>query len=1189
MRSAWLPQRGSYANNVVGFKSLTHAQLLSDAIYFSPYDGQNWLVYYISRPLVGAYEDVRIISAVITQEASVRVPEGAEVSLNASGKRQDIKSFGDLLNNFPMIARQMQHGLEQLFSQCNKSLSKALPPLPSSPTGQADDDILDRQRLDSPTDMRELNGHLKTSFHTRQPSVREEDHLKRTLEVIVMGAIDLFQSVDKQQLSFLGATTELTGTEVERLIEHYMAEQVHDHLLFPRICSLRNAEDQELDRRIRQMSNIDISQVGIANVGNAAGKHDLLRRLNKGVEAFRKMSIASSPQETLKVLLQTEKAVTEKSDNLDHFAIDDREKAGPTVTVNADVLVSLLLVVVIRAQIRHLHARLLYMQRFIFLEDVESGEIGYALSTFEAVLLYLMRDAGGLRRASARNQRLWDATKAGDLDKMRSLFEIENGSEDEAIPQDPEDTLGDYVVTDEDPVPEYAHRDNDHLLDRASGAPTRSSSNSIDANLSHVFPFEATSRADSYVSSPKKGKKVSIDLRSLSGSSAVSFHSRTTTVASIASGFGGDSSIETLSSTQDPSGNSVLMMAVEAGQSASLRYLLSLSEFYSPATVMHDATSEETTLLSAAIQVGYDEPIGILLQYISDELDVEQIKWYLARADCRGRTAAHYLFTTPQYLSRLSRDIPWTKKDHIGQTPLFALCRSYDHPDYGKMVVEALRLAAEAQDDGGPLHVANHCDNKGNTLLHIVNEPALVRRILQECDVDPNATNNRSHTSLMLASKYGRIGVVQVLFEDARVDVKLKEARGLTAVELAKDDEVRYRIDDLTLCSGQRQILGNDMYRRVTSIVRSYFVEDATMRFVVKSGRPAGSEASSHDLCDIATSRRTLPDFERLAQWLAQEHPASYLPTVSSSRNPFQIPSKPSRAVLHDLEFYLDQYLKCLLAHPTFGIHETVWEFVLMPDLQSGQMTQRAKMRAENLAETVQDEYEPLSNIGDVEKNNAHSQYVVQSLASRSRLLVNRGHGLHQARSDLAEALSMSASAMSTLGPPSNVLPQSYTDALKRHAYLATNPGESSPLKNFVETVAGTHTSLLALQRALARPQDLITDLSATRRSISQFKSKLANNSLPRRFNLPGMEESRRRTMLETEHDIRKREKEIESLLRELRWNTEVVVGELAGWTAWRERVMGNAIKELVRWTVVKERERLRGLERCLRAIRERC
>ena len=70
--------------------------------------------------------------------------------------------------------------------------------------------------------------------------------------------------VDKQQLSLLGATTDLTGPTVERLIERYVSESVHDNLLFPRLCAFHRPADHDLDRRIRQMDGLDASQVGIA-------------------------------------------------------------------------------------------------------------------------------------------------------------------------------------------------------------------------------------------------------------------------------------------------------------------------------------------------------------------------------------------------------------------------------------------------------------------------------------------------------------------------------------------------------------------------------------------------------------------------------------------------------------------------------------------------------------------------------------------------------------------------------------------------------------------------------------------------------------------------------------------------------------------------------------------------------------
>ena len=503
------------------------------------------------------------------------------------------------------------------------------------------------------------------------------------------------------------------------------------------------------------------------------------------------------------------------------------------------------------------------------------------------------------------------------------------------------------------------------------------------------------------------------------------------------------------------------------------------------------------------------------------------------------------------------------------------------------MVSEALTVATEAQGDGMPLRLSDHTDNKGNTLLHIVRDSAIIHRILHRCDADPNAPNDKKLTPLMLASKYGRIDMVRVFFGDPRVDLNLKELRGLTAVELAKDDEVRNRIDDLTLFSETPPRPASKTSGRITTIVRSFFVEDGTARFILKSGAPSTASDSSGTTFTITTSRRTLTDFENLASWLALEHPASYLPNISSFRSPFQIISKPSRAVLHDIQVTLDRFLKILLVHPTFKTHEMLWEFFLVPDMQSEQMAQRAKLKADLLKETIQDEYEPIPDVQDVEQNIAHSQRMIQSVASRTHLLIRRGYFLLHSHNDLADALSISAAALSTLGPPANALPEPYVAGMRRYASLMTTPADSSPLKDFIDSITGFSSTITALQTSFMRPTTLISQLTATNRSILRQRSILISQSLPRKFQFPGMEESRYRTIKDTENKLAQSEKVLERTSRELRWTTEVVVGELAGWTAWREEVGRESVKRFVRGMVIKEKERGKGLERCLRALRE--
>ena len=247
----------------------------------------------------------------------------------------------------------------------------------------------------------------------------QEEDLRSSLEVAITAAIDLFQMVDKQQLSLLGSTTDLTGALVERMIERYITEQVHDAVLFPRLCTFRKPEDAELEARIRQMVDIDICQVGLSIDTDRPGKKRLAHRLAKGVDCFKKMGVASSPQEMLQILLEAQKIITNSDRTGNDPYPSQPEKPDVIMTINADTLVSLLLIVVIRSPVRHLQARLSYMRHFIFIDEVESGEFGYALSTFEAVLSYLSHDSSGLRRSSLRNRRLWQAAKSGNVPELR--------------------------------------------------------------------------------------------------------------------------------------------------------------------------------------------------------------------------------------------------------------------------------------------------------------------------------------------------------------------------------------------------------------------------------------------------------------------------------------------------------------------------------------------------------------------------------------------------------------------------------------------------------------------------------------------------------------------------------------------------------------------------------------------------
>ena len=1008
-------QWSSGLNRCLGFRTLNQAQLLTDIIYY--HDGleaQQWLVYYISKPLVGTVEPIKITPALLPQiyasAKSVPRPSRSSTSVNEGGvfstknpDKKDIKSFSDLLNSFPMIARQMQPGLEKVFKDFQRDISKPLP----SPTSRPN--LSSSRRTSVASTHSTSNGSIHSRFsngHIKSPSTMptftddEEDHMRRTLESAVNSAIDLFRLVDKQQLSLLGATTDLTGSLVERLIERHVTEQVSDQVLFLRLCSIHKLEDLELESSIHHMTHIDVAQVGIDIDGGRSGKQELTSRLSRGVDEFKKLSFSKGPQEMLEILLATQKTITMTSTsdvqngtgNTDDQDSIISEKPKTNITMSADTLVSLLLVVVIRAGVRCLQARLSFMRNFIFIDDVEGGELGYALSTFEAVLSYLATDSGGLKIASRRNRRLWQATKRGNLSEMKAILEPDESSlSDEQNPdsdiQGEEATLSGMSSSDHlNQEWESTSLDDDTTSNRLSQASTKADEASNDSNLSHVFPFQALNSEQPPTERPRAIKRVSMDLRSLSNASEFSFHSRTT-VDSATSCIEGDTSIEKLCQTEDSSGDSVLMMAVEARQPEALSYLLTLEEYYPYGTVLEDCSREDTTLLSAAIQLAHTDLIAVMVDYVLQARDIRHITSYISKPDKRGRTMAHYLFNAPELIERFGTLIPWRQKDKNGQTPLLALCRSYDHPKYLDMVNMALQCATDEQGDGDFLHLDNHVDAKGNTLLHVVSDPYLALRILQHCDADPNAPNNKQFTPLMVASKFGRFDMIRFMFLDKRVDIHAKEHRGMTAVELAKDDDVRNRIDDMILVTNPPAADG-----RVTAVVRSFFVEDGTIRLIIKSAARSGD-----GMIAVTTCKRSLTDFENLAKWLSIEHPASWLPSIFNFRTPFQIPSKPSRAVLHDIQVRLNNFLRIMLAHSTFSTHELLWEFILAPEIQPEMMAERSMKKAEIRSEKVKEEYEPVDDIRDVESFVGHARESIRGVNHSTKSVIRRVNSVRNA------------------------------------------------------------------------------------------------------------------------------------------------------------------------------------------------
>jgi hypothetical protein len=83
-----------------------------------------------------------------------------------------------------------------------------------------------------------------------------------------------------------------------------------------------------------------------------------------------------------------------------------------------------MLLMVVRSGVPNLMSHLKYMSNFSYFYDTNTGEYGYTLSSFEAVLAFLGDVLPDLLSASNQCRRFWDVIASGDLNRVRDELSI---------------------------------------------------------------------------------------------------------------------------------------------------------------------------------------------------------------------------------------------------------------------------------------------------------------------------------------------------------------------------------------------------------------------------------------------------------------------------------------------------------------------------------------------------------------------------------------------------------------------------------------------------------------------------------------------------------------------------------------------------------------------------------------------
>lgn len=180
-------------------------------------------------------------------------------------------------------------------------------------------------------------------------------------------------------------------------------------------------------------------------------------------------------------------------------------------------------------------------------------------------------------------------------------------------------------------------------------------------------------------------------------------------------------------------------------------------------------TTTEQNLLMIALQEEANDIALEIIEIINENATIEERQMYYNFQDKNGRTVGHYLAYNLEAIEAIGSFIDWSIKDHSSQTPLFALCRCYDHPEYKLMLEKAFfHVYNQSQET---LTFDRHTDKAGNTLLHILAKGIKESKLLS-CSralVDINQFNYKQLTPMSLYVRYSRPENLRVILQDQRL------------------------------------------------------------------------------------------------------------------------------------------------------------------------------------------------------------------------------------------------------------------------------------------------------------------------------------------------------------------------------------------------------------------------------------
>lgn len=363
-------------------------------------------------------------------------------------------------------------------------------------------------------------------------------------------------------------------------------------------------------------------------------------------------------------------------------------------------------------------------------------------------------------------------------------------------------------------------------------------------------------------------------------------------------------------------GEDALMLAIRSHSYETFLLLTQQNEtWYSLDDILFSRnTTTQQSLLMVSLQEETKDITRAVLELLGSCTVDEQVA-YLNSTDCYGRSVGHYLFHDYEIIDSVGGLIDWELKDSNSYTPLFNMCRCYDHQSYCDLIKASFNAIPPSK-----FNFDHHTDKHGNSILHVILKGIENSGILSSVKaVNVNCTNAKGLTPLTVYVKYGRVENLKALLRDKRLEF------------LFEDRKHFFNIFDYVAFTARREDKDN---LQVPDLIYSYYFEHMVPKKCLCVAFNAKFDTMVRDWIVFFHGQKdlTLPLelIRQLHHSFKVKHPYVLLPDVE--RWWLNFPPNGSVAPIfakfrmNRLLESLNIFMVCLAVHPNFGLppHETL-------------------------------------------------------------------------------------------------------------------------------------------------------------------------------------------------------------------------------------------------------------------------